>query len=266
MHALLEGTASDWINRSGKLLLFLAGLAVLLDVIGPGQFTQWSDNASTRRDIAVARLKDIRSVRPLRKLLSRMAAEIYAHRASATPRYVKSSWYTAAEFERLVVRARKIIDKKRTNRDIFGREIAYEEAVKFLLGKLPQEQKLALQRTNDSAAATVKHWAWWSQDRIFWLFTSLNPIALLIFLLDYTLIHLSLFLILISLTGSWISKSSDWRDDFGLSVTRVTTGTQLRLARMALTLIGPKKDGWRLRIIALIAFIVGSMLDLIASW
>jgi hypothetical protein len=48
--ALADGPVADWTGRVGKILLLMAGLAILLDLVGPERLARWADRAAKRRD------------------------------------------------------------------------------------------------------------------------------------------------------------------------------------------------------------------------
>jgi hypothetical protein len=273
VHVLLQGSVSDWVGRSSKILLLLAGLTVLIDLIGPDRFNRWADNASIRLDHAAKQLQDLRVGRPLRSLVTKMTRRVAT--GPVPPKKIRSLaslWFTDDEFDEFARRTRKKLKIENDwDSDFWGWEIANREAFRFLSSRLTQEEQRVLREANDLPRLTRRLTRW--PQKIFLNFRIIVPVF-------WTLFYLLVFPFLGSSAGKRIELvigvlglalillafRIDWASAPTLIVIKITMAARFRLARGALALIGPKKDGWRLRLAALIAFIVGSLLDLVISW
>lgn len=61
--ALADGPVFGWAGRVGKIPLLMAGLVILLDLVGPERLTRWADSAAERREASVLRLQRARLAR-----------------------------------------------------------------------------------------------------------------------------------------------------------------------------------------------------------
>ena len=273
MHALIQGSISDWVDRFSKILLLLAGLTVLIDLIGPDRFNRWADNASIQRNNAAKRLQDLHAGRPLCSLVIKMTRRVANGRIP--PRKIRgldSPWFTHEEFAEFARRARKKLNKENDwNEDIWGWQIAYAEASKFLSSRLTLEQRRLLREAGDLPLATRRLTRVPSKALTYFRVTALIFWALF-YLLARPLLGPSLGIETALTAGGLgailiaLAFRIDWISAFTLIVIRFIMAVRFRLARGALALIGPRKDGRRLRLAALIAFIVGSLLDLVVTW
>lgn len=273
MHVLVQGSFSDWVGRSSKILLLLAGLTVLIDLIGPDRFSRWADNASIKRDHAAKRLQDLRIGRPLHALVTKMTRRVATGPvAPRTIRSLTSPWFTADEFDEFARRTRKRLKIENDwNSDFWGWDIAYGDALEFLSNRLTREQQMVLREANDLPRVTRRLTRW--PRKVFPYFSVIVPVFwTLFYILGFLLLGPSTEKRLVLIIGALgivlllLAFRIDWASAPTLIFIRLTMAARFRLARGALALIGPKKDGWRLRLAALIAFIVGSLLDLIISW
>jgi hypothetical protein len=259
VRVLLEGSAKDWLGRSGKLLLFAAGLVALIDVIGPDRFRRWSDSAATRRDLARDQMRDLMVGRPLMRLAVKMIHRVTAgHYRKIVP--FSSPWFTAAEFDEFARRAREKLKNKGLPVSLSqaAKAVIYDEAYKFLSPHLTQEQQRAFRREGPTFRAAERTWrigvrVLIGATVVFFLFSFILSVPTSFILMG------SSFLATLFLLFDFVSPPF-------LKVVLYAHEIRIRLIRVPLMLIGPKKDGWRLRVAALIAFVVGSSLDLIASW
>lgn len=273
MHVLVQGSFRDWAERSSKILLLLAGLTVLIDLIGPDRVSRWADNASIKRDHTAKRLQNIRVSRPLYSLVRKMTHRVAT--GPVAPRKISSlasPWFTADEFDEFARRTRKKLKTENDwDSDFWGWEITYREALSFLSSRLSQEQLRVLTEVNDLPQVTHRLTRW--PRKSFSYFRIIVPVFwALFYLLGFLFLdpgtehRLELIIGALGIALISLVFRIDWAIAATLIVIRLTMTVRLRLARGALALIGPKKDGWRLRMAALIAFIVGSLLDLIVSW
>jgi hypothetical protein len=271
----LDGSVADWVGRTGKLLLFIAGLAGLIDVIGPDRFNRWSDNSATHRDLLRKQLRVLRAGRGLlhdvHKLVDLTISAYSTDRVGVSP----SDWYSATEAREFAHRTRETLKRKRLLSESQGRffsdpivsshpsarEIVYHDAIEFLSDRLTSEQKEVL---NPEAFTYKARRQYVDRFEGFVLVCIFLGIIAVRFIPHPESWNESYSMLVLAITVVFLSSA--WRDVCGLTLLRLATEIRFRLFRMALTLIGPKKDGWRLRFVALVAFVAGSLLDLVVSW
>ena len=256
MGALVEGSVNDWAGRSGKLLLFFAGLAALIDVIGPERFGRWADNAVTRRDLVREQLQALKLGRPLLRLGVTMIHRVVASRNRRTGSF-SSPWFTAEEFDRFATRTREKLEDRGITISLnqAAKIVIYDEAYEFLAPRLSPEQQKAFRRSGSTFRTAERTWRLGMRV----IMCAVAVLFLLSFIFPIFVLLAIPFVAAITLLFDFVSapflKIVLWAIEFRLMVTRVP-----------LIFIGPKKDGWRLRVVALIAFVVGSLLDLVVSW
>jgi hypothetical protein len=88
-----DGTVTQWAGRSGKILILLAGLAVLLDLVGPTPLSDWAEKAKKRRDEIIQRGRKLSTVRPLQARATKMPPH------AAREVELSSDYFTVAEFD-----------------------------------------------------------------------------------------------------------------------------------------------------------------------
>lgn len=255
MRALAEAPVSDWINRSGKLLLFVAGLAALIDVIGPVRFGRWADRAATRRDLVREQMQGLKIGRPLMRLAVRMGHRVTeGHRRQIT---FSSPWFTAAEFNAFAHRVRTQLMSQGITVSLnnTAKMVMYDAAYEFLSPRLSPEQQQAFRR--DGSTFRIARRSWLMSIRVI-IGVLLVATPMMFIVPEYGIFVFSASVVLLLLV--------DFVSFPFLKIVLWAVEMRVRLISIPLVLIGPKKDGWRLRVAALIAFVLGSSLDLIASW
>lgn len=266
------GVAAPWLGRSGKILILIAGLAVLLDLIGPDRMKKWSQSAGYKRRTLTKRIEHLKTAKRLESLLADMAMHV------ALKRYdLKSDYFSTGELAQAGACARETYLKSQPfyraippDPHFIAESRAVKEAVRQLLlrsSKLTEGEREAL---DEFQAEFLRHerrsdpwinalFALAAIPGTFIMYRSMAPLGhspFMTFLLAFSMATALAMLVVLALLSPRVVLEGKW----------ATATVRFGLAHVALKLIGQDKSGRPMRWAALTAFITGSLLDLLASW
>lgn len=255
-------------ERFGKILLFVAGLAVLLDLLGPSRMERWSQSAMGQRRRLEKRLRRLETAKHLNRVVEACAMSVASETYDTSNPYISS-----AELAQIGAPAREEYLQSQpfsrfTRRFAEPRLIAGSREVTESIREL-----LVLKLNNEEKEAFERHSSEYSRhERRTWLLLNLLyllviPGAVSIYqtmpkggVVAFSLAFLIAGFIPMFLTAFLLSTRV-------VLIYQLTTATlRFRLARTALRLIGEDNSARPMRWAALFVFMAGSMLDLVGSW
>jgi hypothetical protein len=264
---VVAGTATQWMSRIGKMLVLVAGLVVVLDLIGPDRAKRWADKAADRRDERADDVKLLETARPLQNLARDVAMcaargdESFAHKWFSAEQFAvfKHEAWTSIRADRSYINA-----GLRSPRYIFP--FFEDEAYEFLIKQLPNPEGDLLARVRDRFLNRVRR-----TQRIrmallgsifpftiglgYWLSTGGVPQVL-----GFFVAFIVVGVVVLSASAALVTPRV-----LGVLLLAEAAGW-LKLTRAGLWLVGGDGSAWRLRAIALALLVVGSVLDLVGGW
>ncbi|WP_117211266.1 hypothetical protein [Allorhizocola rhizosphaerae] len=250
------------IGRTGKIMVLVAGLVGLLDLLSK-KLTDWAKRAAERHDLSAAWLGRVRTIHRLRRLQLRM----YWKAGHNLP--FESRYFTSQEFAAFAQELRDTCGLVKVLNYDGPREALMKQSAKaarlirdFLAARLNEKERAAL----DAPLPT-------DNERRFMTIVSailLSGVAGIVALVtagivgtvdQFGLKLLGAIFGLMLLNAVVVLQY----DDLAELATKAAASTQLGLARATRLMLGDGK-AHPLRWAALLAFLAGSVLDLIASW
>jgi hypothetical protein len=274
--------ATWWLAKSGKLLLLLAGLVVVLDLVGHERLRNAHRWASRRRGFLIAiqtfrqygnvvdklaetvRGKPIESATPVVPVTQVMIPRLEGYRYSVSPRTEIPPLLSREDVENFATRVTKNMSREHACTKPHNDEICLAQA-QFIEAEAAREVARHLALPDEAQSFLVAQYGRYREDRDLYRFA----ISLVLLIMGGTLwlaiAHL------IPLAMAWIVIAIGFM--FGVTLQnpgvrvnldlRLTVAPIRALSSWGLMLLGKQANGNPIKWTALVFFIAGSLFDLI---
>ena len=275
--------ATWWLAKSGKLLMLLAGLVVILDLVGRERLQGIQERAELRHDLS----KELRRLYEHYDVIDELAgairgeaifrgpvfsstggipgAIVRGYELSKSPPAAIPPLFSLADVKEFVTRTTAAMHREFPGSAQHEDEISFE-AAKFIELEARREVARRLGLSEKARSALEATDPRYRRDEYFTYsslaFSALLGISITIWLLAVHVIPILLALIPLGIATMFIYVTQEDRVRIRID-SLVNVALARRLSSFGLTLLGRKGDGEPVKWIALILFIAGSLLDLI---
>jgi hypothetical protein len=275
--------ATWWLAKSGKLLMLLAGLVVILDLVGRERLQGIQERAELRHDLS----KELRRLYERYDVIDELAgairgeaifrgpvfsstggtpgAIVRGYELSKSPPAAIPPIFSLADVEEFVTRTTAAMRREFPVGAQHEDEISFE-AAKFIELEARREVARRLGLSEKARSALEARDTRYRQDGYFTysslVFSAFLGVCITIWLLAVHVIPILLAFILLSIATMFSYVTQEDRVRIRID-SLVNVALARRLSSFGLALLGRRGDGEPVKWLALILFIAGSLLDLI---